>query len=702
MSRPGPKPGAGSPSKPARSLKSLGISPAEPDPRAKKPSPVQNIPEMTPSQPLRHEAPPPISESETSASERGAGPPALPVAPRNYRAAPLRTVLLMGETGSGKSTIINTLANYFLKGTLRKPRVVIPNKIYRQPTETEYSHHSEANLDDTTVSQTKECITYTFSLEGITYKIIDTPGLSDTSLTENHSIDDINVERILTAASKAKELHAIILIINGSTPRLTVNLRNALQRIKGNYPDVLLSNMLVIFTHTSMSIPTFEKSSLPHPPREIFTMDNMAFCSRPDQWNADDAEFQELCWKQSMRKAKQIVDFIDQLAPQCAEVFGQMRDSRNEIKNQILRSLTEIEKLQQLVECLERLKRDESAITSSLSREQASARTLDQEAQYYALQVKQNQDDLDVAEKDEKSLQDKAKRFATRVQATGSQMASKQQALEEAKKSQMSESDFHETTTITYKKMDVTSYHNTNCVMHKKTCHENCSLGFQDQLGSEDLKVCACMNSESLCTGCGCGVNAHVHGFELYSEVTESVETINQAKKNQYLQQIQNLRDLEVDLVHQQGDKAAAEMEISRCNALLEQVNQHTSGIRGDKGKLQAQKVAAEKKKRVAENAINAANQQKSQIQAQVSVKESELQEANRKLKEAQAIVEAKCRELKAICSGFNFVDELNLARQSLRQSLATLKTTEARDNAQAFIDKLGQLATGLTEGGPR
>jgi predicted GTPase len=109
-------------------------------------------------------------------------------------------VLVIGETGSGKSTFINYLTNYFRGGSLQNIKVAIPSK-YR-PTITEQFSHCENNLRDTTQSKTDMCNQYIFvdfaSPAQRQYLFLDTPGLSDTRGAEQ---DNVNMNKIIDGVS---------------------------------------------------------------------------------------------------------------------------------------------------------------------------------------------------------------------------------------------------------------------------------------------------------------------------------------------------------------------------------------------------------------------------------------------------------------------------------------------------------------------
>jgi len=609
------------------------------------------------------------------------------------------TVLLMGETGSGKSTFINYLASYFNGGKLKSPKIVIPNRMYRVVTEKGYASHNETNLDDPTVSQTRKCTTYTFRKGSATYNFIDTPGLSDTTNSSTRCVDNETVSTILKAAGQAGELQAIILIINGTTARVTVNLKNALQRIAGNYPDVLLNNMIVVFTNAMECSRNFDDRSLVHQPAKTFTMNNSALSSLPGEWDEEDEGLQLAFWGKSMKKLTEIIAFIDQLAPQSTEVFRNMLASRNEINSQIFRATKEIEKQQQLVEMGENLRRQIADYEHTLSQDQVQINYHSRDIKFHESQEKLQADARIAAENSEKSIAALRSSATGKSQSTSSKLTSQQSQLHAAKQSQLSQSYYMETTQRTYPQKVDTSYHNTLCTKCSLTCHKQCRLDYTAVVGDPNFQNCACMGEDrATCTMCTCGFDKHIHDKFYYETITIDEEVVNEAKKEEYIKQRAEMKELELEIIDLADQSNAAQLEIQRYDMQLQSMSKQASRCRDDENRVRDLKNEALRKKQEIEQSIQAVEQAKTNVQSKLSKVQTELESAKQALRDAQSIVERKCRELKSICSKFNFVEELNVTKATLQTSLYTLRTAEARRNAEAFITTLDQLADGLTD----
>ena len=75
--------------------------------------------------------------------------------------------------------------------------------------------------------------------------VVDTPGLSDTRGTES---DSQNVTKILEYVQYLPEIHAIVLVVNGSNPRLTTDVVHTFNLLKGSLPDSVTNNTMAVLT----------------------------------------------------------------------------------------------------------------------------------------------------------------------------------------------------------------------------------------------------------------------------------------------------------------------------------------------------------------------------------------------------------------------------------------------------------------------
>ncbi|KAF0458281.1 hypothetical protein F8M41_001047 [Gigaspora margarita] len=364
------------------------------------------------------------------------------------------------------------MANYFLRGTLNKPKIVIPTKFYKI-TENEFlNKHSESNIDDVTKSQTVKCYTYTFvHPDNPAYKfiLIDTPGLSDTNGVKQ---DDENIQEIIDTAISAGSLSAIVIVANGTEVRFTPSVKNALVRLSNNLPDVLLGNPLLILTKCTKSSASFSEVAFSEEiakPKKIFYMDNQFFCTDPEVWKDDEDERLnvEHHWKKSINTINILLETITNLSSTSTKAFENMRDYRNKIKSEIAKVTQDIANILKVQDCLEAA--------------QKALQKFGNQKNSYANYTKTETITLD----------------------------------------KIVESNYHSTVCTLHLKDNI-------------ICHDNYEVEMKSSSGTDYFANCPCMGPNNICRVCNCGTRSHYSAMIKLTRETKTITKVLEDMKAQY------------------------------------------------------------------------------------------------------------------------------------------------------------------------
>jgi hypothetical protein len=259
-------------------------------------------------------------------------------------------ILLLGETGVGKSTFINAFVNYLTSETFdraqsNEPVVLIPVSFLLTTGDNFDEHtvkfgdfvtsHNE-DFDHPGESVTQHCKSYEFHLnrgDGKKLCIIDTPGFGDTRGLDQ---DDLNMQDILEYINNLTHLNAVCFLLKPNSSELHTFFRMCfMQLIDLLGPDVR-ENIIFCFTNARSTfyvpgdtarvlkamLKSLSMSDIPFKKENTFCFDNEAFrylvaLQNSISFNELDRNEYERSWSISVTESNRLVDYISNQLNAC-------------------------------------------------------------------------------------------------------------------------------------------------------------------------------------------------------------------------------------------------------------------------------------------------------------------------------------------------------------------------------------------------
>lgn len=165
-------------------------------------------------------------------------------------------ILILGETGVGKSTWINGFVNFLTYGSLQEAEQnelcsLIPSQFTVCDENLEQILVSTGTDDNEVHTQgqsaTQGCKVYPFPIGNTFIRIIDTPGIGDTRGIDQ---DKKNFENILRTLAYLEELHGICILLKPNNARLTVMFRFCIKELLTYLHRDASRNIVFCFTNS--------------------------------------------------------------------------------------------------------------------------------------------------------------------------------------------------------------------------------------------------------------------------------------------------------------------------------------------------------------------------------------------------------------------------------------------------------------------
>ena len=437
-------------------------------------------------------------------------------------------MLLIGETGSGKTSFLNLICNYahleklgrkFDKNGFEDLKRFDDEDLENKDARRMESKTNGAKLYDLAADSTDS--TYKADLDKLEFCVIDTPGFGD---VRGFDKDEENLQRILSCIEEDEYINCVCIVINGRLARITANLQYVLTGIASILPTPVLDKILFVFTNVA------DPLELNFDPTEL----KIYFGEQVDTTNYICIDNPYSKFEKAIKKEKEGKMKKEQIVQSLKKSFNDTRGALNTM----CRMMKKFEKVytRKFTQLHEKKQEIEASVLGLLST-------------------------YDTQKKLEKEL------------------VAAQKKVDAALKKKQLHSGFSLTKKIpTAELIDTSTVHNTLCRV--PDCNSNCHLKCRLPMSSDDITVikdCYCMDlgKREDCIECGHSLEHHYHVYKRWEKKTVATDLVNDDMRKEF-EEATSMEDgakkIKKGLEEQRQDSEAKRQKLSA--QLLEKIEE--------------------------------------------------------------------------------------------------------------------------------
>ncbi|XP_073689404.1 uncharacterized protein [Garra rufa] len=251
---------------------------------------------------------------------------------------PHKTILMVGETGIGKTKLINVMINYML-GVQREDRV--------------WFEITDDQSDRTSAqSQTSIITVYGFYLQEspIDLTIIDTPGYGDMRADNEKMMRAMCLLKLIISAETIHQLDAVCLVIKASQNRLSDQQIYIFDAVQSLFGKDVAENIVLVLTHSRGVIPKNALTAVKVAKIKCAVDDkNQPVYFLFDNCQSDSADEQnkmmEDLWNLSFREINFFFEFLVKIKPKSMQMTQDTLEQRKELEENILKIKSNIQQI---------------------------------------------------------------------------------------------------------------------------------------------------------------------------------------------------------------------------------------------------------------------------------------------------------------------------------------------------------------------